>query len=146
MAWGVRRIKPLEEHTTDGWKSARAVRRGLDTGAEAAKQWCRIGVAGGGQILDVPEHVLQRVRVLADDLDPNQLRYNLFGGNCADAADVLRHDEVRLQIADGLNVDVIERAALRGRQRHLGLDAAAVLIHQAQSGARHDRQRRYFGW
>src|SRR6266852_8957637 len=108
MAGGIRGIKPFEEHPTDRWKSARALRRGLDAGAEAANHGCRIRIASGSQILDVPEHVFQRVRVLADDLDPSQLRYNLFGRNRADAADVLCHNEVRLQIADGLGVDGIE--------------------------------------
>jgi hypothetical protein len=96
MPGGVRRVKPFEENCTDGRKAARDLRRGLDAGTEVPHQGRRVGAASRSQILDVAEHVLQRVRVLPDDADPDQVRYNLVGRNRANAANILRHDQVRL--------------------------------------------------
>src|SRR5256886_15394016 len=82
------------------------------------------------------------MRMLPDHAYAGELVGHLVGGNRAHVANVLGHDEVRIEAMDRVGVDLVEGASISCRERHEVVDLRPASADQVEGRPGDDPQRR----
>ena len=134
----IRRIEPLEKDATDRWQGFRLSSGSGDALVQVLHQRGRVGAASARQLVDVGEHVVEGVGMLADHADSGEVLCDLVRWDRAHIADVLGDHEIGFQSEDGGGVHGVKGTALERGQGNLGVDRAAVPAGELERRSRDD--------